>query len=215
MYVIHHFGATTMKLQGTIFLLPAIKNLSSSLQFKTSLGFSSVYTELSLLPYSWSFHILDVLSKNLQSNMSSWFCIYLPLLFSLQGNLLDHSSVSFQALLYASNLYSKRPWYLKEIIIIILKLHASCWEFKTDNSNNTFCFMKWWHERCSLGDETGWFSERTWYNIYNWVFLRLPVSLLLLHFIWYTTSSNSMCCEVSRKWQSCYSHLEWMDLLTV
>lgn len=123
-YVIHHFGATIIKLQGTIFLFPSTKNFlskNSSLQFKTSLGFSCLFWLLPDLSI-----VLDAWYKNLLSDYLLLFCIYLPLLFSPWGNLLDHDSISFQTLLCANNLYSKIPWHLKEITIIILKLHASC-----------------------------------------------------------------------------------------
>lgn len=72
-YVIHHFGATIMKLQGTMFLFPSIKSLSSSLQLKTSLGFSLVYTELSLCILPDLFIVLDVWYKNLQSDICSLY----------------------------------------------------------------------------------------------------------------------------------------------
>jgi len=49
MYTIHSLEAHAMKLQRIVFLLPAI-NMSASIQFKTALGFSSVHTEISLLP---------------------------------------------------------------------------------------------------------------------------------------------------------------------
>lgn len=112
-HVIHHFGATIMKLQGTIFLLPSIKNLSSSLQFKPSLVFSSVYTEMSLLPSSWSFHCFVCVIQKSTIQHVFLFCIYLLLLFSPQGNLLDRDSISFQTLLSANSFYSNIPWYFK------------------------------------------------------------------------------------------------------
>lgn len=50
--------------------------------------------------------------------------IYLPLLFSPQGNLSDHDSITFQTLSCANNLYSKIPLSFKRSNY--LKLHTSC-----------------------------------------------------------------------------------------
>lgn len=86
-YAIHNFGAQVMKLQGTIFLLPAIDVFQPAFCSKLHLNFphSTWRSPFCLLPdCSIS---LDVSSKDPQSNQCSHLWIYL--LFSLQGNPLD------------------------------------------------------------------------------------------------------------------------------